>query len=220
LLVLIAGLSDGHKVVLAVQSVHRESTENWSRLLRDLKARGLRCPKLVMGDGHLGLWAGLRNIYPEADEQRCWNHRIVNLLDRVPKRYERTAVELLRKVAYAPTQQEAEREKAAFQRWCRRHGYEDAARLIDEDWERMVTFYRYPRERWTHLRTTNMVESPLAALRLHTDAAKRFKRVENDTAVIWKMLLVAEVWHEATYVDGVRVQQHTSTSNEMDRAAA
>ena len=102
---------------------------------------------------HLGLWAGLRNIYPEADEQRCWNHRIVNLLDRVAKRHQRTATELLRKVAYAPTQQEAEREKAAFQRWCRRQGYEDAARLIDEDWERLVVFYRYPRAHWTHLRT-------------------------------------------------------------------
>jgi len=234
LLVLIAGLSDGHKVVLAVHSGHRESTESWSRLLRDLQARGLRCPKLVIGDGQLGLWAGLRNIYPEADEQRCWHHRIVNLLDRVAKRHQRTATELLRKVAYAPTQQEAEREKAAFQRWCRRQGYEDAARLIDEDGERLVAFYRYPRAHWTHLRTTNVVESPLAALRLRTDAAKRFKRVENATAVIWKMLLVAEqrfrrlnaphlvakVCHGATYLDGVRVQQHTSRSNEMERAAA
>ena len=101
LLVLIAGPSDVHKVVLAVQSGHRESTESWSRLLRDLQARGLRCLQLVIGDGHLGLWAGLRNIYPQADEQRCWNHRIVNLLDRVPKRHQRTATELLRKVAYA-----------------------------------------------------------------------------------------------------------------------
>ena len=234
LLVLIAGLSDGHKVILAVQSGHRESTESWSRLLRDLQARGLRCPKLVIGDGHLGLWAGLRNVYPEADEQRCWHHRIVNLLDRVAKRHQRTAVELLRKVAYAATCEQAEQEKAAFQRWCRRQGYEDAARLIDEDWERLVAFYRYPREHWTHLRTTNVVESPLAALRLRTDAAKCFKRVENATAVIWKMRrvaekrfrrlnaqhLVAEVWNGATYRDGVRVQQLTSASNQLERAAA
>ena len=97
-----------------------------------------------------------------------------------------------------------------------------------------MAFYRYPRAHWTHLRTTNVVESPLAALRLRTDAAKRFKRVENATAVIWKMLLVAEqrfrrlnaphlvaeVWQGATYVDGVRAQQHTSPPNLRERAAA
>jgi len=76
LLVAIAGLSDGRKVVLALHSGQRESTESWARLLRDLRARGLRCPRLVIGDGHLGIWAALRQVYPEAAEQRCWNHRI------------------------------------------------------------------------------------------------------------------------------------------------
>src|SRR5881409_3470322 len=74
-LVVLAGLADGRKTIIAVTSGHRESTESWSAVLRDLKARGMNAPKLVIGDGHLGIWGALRNIYPEAGEQRCWNHR-------------------------------------------------------------------------------------------------------------------------------------------------
>jgi transposase-like protein len=191
-LVLLAGLSDGRKVLLALKSGHRESAESWASILRDVRARGLRAPCLVIGDGHLGIWAGLRQVYPEAREQRCWNHRILNLLDRIGKRDQPAATARLRNIVYAETLEEAERQKTAFQEWCRQRGYEDAGELIDEDWERMVTFYGFPKEHWGHLRTTNPVESPFAALRLRTAAAKRFKRVENATAVIWKMLLIAE----------------------------
>jgi len=88
--------------------------------------------------------------------------------------------------------QSAATDKRVFQNWCLEHGYERAAELIDENWEQMVTFYRFPRSHWRHLRTTNVVESPFAALRLRTDAAKRFKKVANATAVVGKMLLVAE----------------------------
>ena len=222
-LVALAGLSDGRKVLLALRSGQRESTQSWASILRDLRARGLRAPRLVIGDGHLGIWSGLREVYPEAAEQRCWNHRIVNLLDRVGKRDQATARELLRAVAYADTLEQAERRKATFQRWCRERDYGDAAELIEQDWERMTTFYAFPREHWTHLRTTNPLESPFAALRLRTDAAKRFKKVENATAVIWKMLVIAEsrfrrlnapellseVLLGAVYVNGVRVSQHS-----------
>ena len=220
LLVAVAALSDGRKVVLAVQSGQRESTESWTRLLRDLKARGLRWPRLVIGDGHLGLWAALRNVYPEAEEQRCWNHRILNVLDRIGRRDQAGAKELLDKIAYAATREAAERAKATFQRWCQERAYEDAGRLLDEDWERMVTFFGFPQAHWTHLRTTNPVESPFAALRLRTAAAKRFKKVENATAVIWKLLLVGErkfqrlhapellveVWNGAQFLNGIRVE--------------
>src|SRR5688572_3930884 len=86
LLVAVAALADGRKVVLAVQSGQRESTESWSAILRDLKKRGLACPKLVIGDGALGIWGALANVFPAAGEQRCWNHRLINVLDRVPKK--------------------------------------------------------------------------------------------------------------------------------------
>ena len=222
LLVALAGLSDGRKVLLALESGQRESTESWSGLLRDLRARGLRAPRLVIGDGHLGIWAALRNVFPEAAEQRCWNHRMVNVLDKIGRRDQPVARDLLRTVVYAETVEAAQRAKRAFQQWCGQRGYEDAGRLLDQDWERMTTFFRFPKEHWGHLRTTNPVESPFAALRLRTVAAKRFKRVDNATAVIWKLLLIAErtfrrlnapelleeVWHGAQFVNGIYVHDH------------
>ncbi len=192
LLVVLAGLSDGRKVIVAVASGPRESTEAWAALLRELRARGLRAPVLVIGDGHLGIWGALRDIYPETAEQRCWNHRMVNVLDRLPKRAQPQAKALLTAIAYAETREEAERRKAEFQRWVARRGHEEAARVLERDWDRFVTFYQFPKEHWPHLRTSNPVESPFAALRLRTDAAKRFKKVGNATTIIWKMLMLAE----------------------------
>jgi len=192
LLVVIAGLVDGRKVVVAVTPGHRESIESWSEVLRDLRDRGMNPPKLVIGDGNLGIWGALRNVWPEADQQRCWNHKILNVLDKLPRTQHVAAKSMLSAIAYAPTQAQAEQKRREFEAWCHKHGYTKAAETINRDWEQMLTFYRYPREHWVHLRTTNIVESPLAALRLRTDAAKRFKRVERATAVIWKMLMIAQ----------------------------
>jgi transposase-like protein len=218
MLVVLAALRNGQKVILAVESGYRESTESWAALLRDLKRRGLRAPKLVIGDGHLGIWGALTAIFPEAAEQRCWNHRIMNVLDKLPRTRQAEARSLLTKIPYAATREEAERQKQAFQAWCTKRGLAEVGHRLDRDWERMVTFYQFPREHWKHLRTTNPVESPFAAVRLRTAAAKRFKKVENATAVIWKTLLVAEqtfrrldapellpdVVHGVGYVNGVR----------------
>ena len=191
-LVAVAGLSDGTKVVLTLEAGHRESEASWSSMLRGLKKRGLRSPKLIIGDGHLGIWAAVRNVFPEAQEQRCWNHRILNVLDRVPKKNQLEAKPLLTAIPYAENRKACEKLKAKFQEWCRRKNLPDAARVLDEDWGRMVSFYSFPKPHWQHLRTSNVVESPFAALRLRTDAAKRFKKVENATAAIFKLLLVAE----------------------------
>ena len=178
LLVAVAGLSDGRKVLVALEAGHRESEASWSRLLRALRDRGMKTPHLVIGDGHLGIWAALRQVFPQAQEQRCWNHRILNVLDKLPKKTQARAKIMLRAVAYAGTREEAERLKRVFQSWCHAQGYSGAAHLLEQDWDRMVTFYRFPKDHWIHLRTTNVVESAFAALRLRTDAAKRFKKVE------------------------------------------
>lgn len=220
LLVLLAALSDGRKVVLAVTPGYRESTESWGAVLRDVRARGLRPPRLVVGDGHLGIWKALRHVYPEADEQRCWNHKTINVLDKLPKRQQAAGTALLRQIPAAPTRREAERRRDQFVAWCDQHGYTDAAKCLLTDWERLVTFYQFPQPHWQHLRTSNPVESPFAAARLRTDAAKRFKLVQNATAVIWKMLLVAEqsfrrvkhpelmplVYRGVKFEDGMQVQ--------------
>jgi transposase-like protein len=192
LLVIVGGLLDGRKVILTVEPGYRESTESWSVVLRDLKDRGLNCPRLVIGDGHLGIWGALANVYPDASEQRCWNHKIVNVLDKLPKKAQPQARRRLQDVVYAESRPEAEKKRDVFLGWCRKEGYRVAGETLVRDWGRMVTFYQFPKEHWKHLRTTNVVESPFAALRLRTDAAKRYKKVENATVVIWKMLLLAE----------------------------
>ena len=224
LLVVLAALSDGRKVVLAVTPGHRESTASWAEVLRDLRDRGLRAPRLVIGDGHLGIWSAVRQVYPDAEEQRCWNHRILNVLDKLPKRQQGTAKALLCPIPYAPTRREAEQQRDQFVHWCQQQGYPGAAKCLEADWDRLVAFYQFPQPHWQHLRTTNPVESPFAAARLRTDAAKRFRLVKNATAVIWKMLLVAEqtfrrvkhpelmpvVYRGGTFVDGMLVNKEVA----------
>ena len=191
LLVMIGVLTNGQKVVLSVESGQRESKESWGMILRDLRKRGLKPWRCTIADGHLGLWAALGEQYPTLAEQRCWNHKIVNVLDAIPKKYQAEARPLLCAMPYAETQATCEALRADFTNRYRKVAPKAVERLAD-DWERLVTFYQFPREHWPHLRTTNVVESPFATVRLRTTAAKRFKKAENATALIWKILQVAE----------------------------
>jgi len=192
LLVAIGGLSNGEKVVLTVEPGYRESNEGWSGVLRDLKERGMNRPRMVVGDGHLGIWGALSNVYPGVLEQRCWNHKVMNVLDKLPRKAQVQAKLGLQKIFSSESLKEAEDNRNLFVGWCKKESYPGAREALERDWDRMVTFYQFPREHWRHLRTTNIVESPFAALRLRTAAAKRFKKVNNATAVIWKMLMLAE----------------------------
>jgi transposase-like protein len=218
LLVIIGATKDGEKVVLAVESGQRESKESWAGVLRDLTARGMRAPRCLVADGHLGIWAALGELWPSCEEQRCWNHKMLNVLDQVPIRKQAPVRQHLRSMMYAESRAECER---ARDKCIRQFGqlYPKAMAALERDWERMVTFYNYPQEHWVHLRTTNIVESPFASVRLRTTAAKRYKRVDNACAMIWKLLLVAQktfrrlnaphllaaVAAGAKYVDGVAV---------------
>jgi len=193
LLVAVAGFVDGHKEIVALQAGYRESTESWADLLRDLKSRGMNAPAVIVGDGHLGIWAALREVYPSSLEQRCWNHKMLNVLDKLPRKVHGEARDQLRAMMYAPEQAACEALRDAFVEWCRQRQWLAAAQTLERDWERLVTFFQLPREHWVHLRTSNIVESPFAAVRLRTDAAKRFKRVDNATAAIWKMLMVGQL---------------------------
>jgi transposase-like protein len=191
LLVVIVATSDGKKHVVAVESGERESIESWSRVLRDLKGRGLKALRLVVADGHLGIWGALATIYPTCDEQRCWNHKMLNVLDQVPLKKQPAMRAWLRKIMYAETKEQAEKLRKQCVAQYRKL-FPKAMDALERDWDRMVTYYDYPSEHWKHLRTTNIVESPFASVRLRTSAAKRFKRVENACALIWKLLCVAE----------------------------
>lgn len=220
LLVIVGGLLDGRKVILAVEPGYRESTESWSGVLRDLKERGLNCPRLVIGDGHLGIWGALANVYPEAAEQRCWNHKMVNVLDRLPRKAQPQAKGRLQGIAYAGSRPEAERKRDDFLAWCRQEGHQAAGDTLMRDWERMVTFHRFPKEHWKHLRTTNVVESPFAALRLRTDAAKRYKKVENATVMIWKTLMLAERRFRKLDAPGKLIEVYLGSNVEQGMEAA
>ena len=232
LLVIVAGLRDGRKVVLAVESGYRESAQSWGGLLRELRGRGMSAPRLVVADGHLGIWAALSAVFPEAAEQRCWNHKIVNVLDALPKKLQAEARPLLCAIPYAPTRREAERQREEFRS---RYGQQQpkAAETLERDWERLMAFYGFPKEHWKHLRTTNPVESPFAAVRLRTAAGKRYKKVANATALIWRVLMVAErsfrrldhpellpeVAEGAAYEDGVRVLREVNSAADEEAAA-
>jgi putative transposase len=215
LLVLIGALTAGRKVVLAVESGQRESKESWGAVLRELRARGLRPWRCTVADGHVGLWGALGEPQPTAAEQRCGNHRITNVLDAIPQKHQAAARTLLCAMPYAETQAACEQLRAQFDGRYRQLAPKAVERL-GHDGERLITFYQFPREHWRHLRTTNVVESPFAAVRLRTTAAKRFKKVGSATAMIWKVLQVAQqtfrrlnapallpaVYAGATYADG------------------
>ena len=189
-LVIIGAMADGTKEVLALTSGYRESKDAWADVLRDLRDRGLVAPKLLVADGNLGIWAAAAEVWPEVREQRCWNHKIMNVRQRLPRRQWEEARRVLSTIPYAPTRAEADHRRDQFAK--RFAVYADAVQTLSRDWERMTSFYDFPEDHWIHLRTTNIVESPFASVRLRTDAAKRFKRVPNATALIWKMLLVVE----------------------------
>jgi len=228
LLVLIGADAEGRKHVLAVTSGERESMPTWTAVLRDLKARGLCAPKLTIADGHLGIWGAIAAIYPTSGEQRCWNHKLRNVLDAVPKKRQAEVKAHLQQIANAATLREAIALRHTFARAYSR-ALPKAVACLERDWDRLVSYYAFPQEHWKHLRTTNVIESPFAAVRLRTSAAKRFRRIDNATTLIWKTLLVVEqhfrklnapqlctaVFDGVIFTDGVRTLTPT-----RDRRAA
>lgn len=232
LLVIVGALSNGEKVLLACDAGERESKTAWGAILRELKARGLKLPACLIADGHLGIWAALTEQSPNTAEQRCWNHKIVNVLDHFAKKDQAEAGALLKKMMYAPTRGSCERVRRAFAlRYRKTHP--KAIATIERDWERMLTYYDFPKEHWVHLRTTNIVESPFQAVRLRTEASRRFKKVENAEAMVWKLLTVAEkswrklnapnllkvVYDGNRFKDGATVKSRKSKTEETRIAA-
>jgi transposase-like protein len=169
LLVIIGATTDGKKILLACEGGQRESKDSWAAIIRDLMKRGLRLPKLSVADGHLGIWAALGEIHPIGREQRCWNHRSCNVLDKLPKKEQPAAKQLLRAMSYADSRAECEKQRDRFISRYRKN-YPKAAETLVKDWERLVSFYAFPKEHWVHLRTTNIVESPFDMVRLRTNA--------------------------------------------------
>jgi len=188
LLCVVGARDDGEKELLAMEPGYRESKESWAETLRDLRNRGLEAPMAAMGDGALGLWAALDEVYPTTEHQRCWNHRITNVQAKLPKRLQKEARCRLREMVEAPTQKECEELRDRYAAELLATDQRAAAETVLRDWEDFITFYHYPREHWIHLRTTNPLESVFSGVRLRTDATRRMRRRDNALYLVFKIV--------------------------------
>jgi len=188
LLCVVGAREDGEKELLGMEPGYRESKESWAEILRNLRNRGLEAPLTATGDGALGLWAALNEVYPTTEHQRCWNHRATNVQAKLPKRYQAEARRRLREMYEAPTQKECEELRDRYVAELRGRDQRAAAETVLRDWDDFVTFYHYPKEHWIHLRTTNPIESIFSGVRLRTDAAKRMRRRDNALYLVFKIV--------------------------------
>jgi transposase-like protein len=188
LLCVIGAAEDGTKELLAMTEGYRESTASWRELFRSLRDRGLTAPLLGMGDGGLGAWAALTEVFPSTRHQRCWNHRVLNVQDQLPKRLQAQARQELRALWEAPTRKECEERRDRYVAKLQGQGQAAAAATVLRDWEDFLAFYDFPQEHWLHLRTTNAIESVFSGVRLRTDVAKRMGKRENALYLVFKLV--------------------------------
>ena len=167
LLVVIGVRADGRKELVALADGFRESTESWADLLRDARRRGMAAPVLAVGDGALGFWKAVREVFPETREQRCWFHKIANVLNALPKSAQTAAKAALAEIYAAEDKTHA---AAAARSFAAEYGvkWPKAAAKITDDLDVLLGFYDFPAEHWIHLRTTNPIESTFATVRLRT----------------------------------------------------
>ena len=190
-LVLIGVREDGSKELIAVEDGYRESKESWLSVLRDLAARGVEAPLLAIGDGALGFWAALREVWPESKEQGCWVHRTANVLDKLPKRLQPRAKSQLHEIFRAETKEIAKEQVDKFVT-----EYEDkypkAVESLLRDRQRLLTFYDFPAAHWQSIRSANVVESSFATVRLRQRVTKGAGSRAKGLTMAFKLLAMAE----------------------------
>ena len=220
LLVMIGVRADGRKELIALADGYRESTESWADLLRDCARRGMRAPVLAVGDGALGFWGALGEVFPQARAQRCWFHKIANVLGALPKSAHPAAKKALAEIWNAEDKDHALKAVKAFQS---AYGakYGKAVAKVTDDLDELLAFYEFPAEHWIHLRTTNPIESTFATVRHRTKVTKgpgsraaglamAFKLIESAQSR-WRAVnaphLVALVRAGATFTNGKLVER-------------
>ncbi len=217
ILVLMGATADGHKELIALSDGFRESEQSWKALLLDGQARGLSvAPSLAVGDGALGFWKALRQVFPTTREQRCWVHKTANVLDKLPKAQQPKAKARLHDIWQAETKAAAEKALDLFVATCEAK-YAKAVSCLVKDRAELLVFYDFPAQHWIHVRTTNPIESTFATVRLRTAKTKGsgcrsacltmvFKLMES-AAKKWRLLngspLLAKVITGVRFVDGV-----------------
>ena len=231
-LVIIGVRPDGTKELIAVEDGYRESKASWSELLRDLKRRGMQAPVLAIGDGALGFWAAVRDVWPETREQRDWCHKMANVLDKLPKRLQAKAKRMLREAMYAETKALAEEALDAFvAAFSPKH--EKAVECLQKDRERLLTFFDFPAEHWKHLRTSNPIESSFATLRLRQRVTKGAGTRTKALTMAFKLLDMAQQrWRRTNgsellplvragvcFVDGIQQEREQDDATNKDVAA-
>jgi transposase-like protein len=214
---------DGTKELVALSDGYREATESWADLLRDCRRRGMRAPVLAVGDGALGFWGALREVFPETRTQRCWFHKIANVLAALPKSAHPGAKKALVEIWNAEDRDHARRAAAAF-KLAYGAKFAKAVAKVTDDLDDLLAYYDYPAEHWIHLRTTNPIESTFATVRHRTKVTKgpgskaaglamAFKLIEAAQAR-WRAVnaphLVALVRNGATFKKGKLVERTTS----------
>jgi putative transposase len=193
LLVIIGVSKSGEKHLLSVESGYRESKDSWKSVLNDLRARGLNSPLLAAGDGALGFWAALREAdgFQDVKEQRCWVHKIANVLDKLPKRIQPRAKKILHDMMKAESEGDAEKEKTKFLNEFDAK-YPKATECLKKDWSELTNFFSFPAQHWQHIRTTNPIESSFATVKLRTRVTKGAGSTTAAATMAFKLLCEAE----------------------------
>lgn len=190
-LVIVGVRTDGTKELVALADGYRESTDSWADLLRDLKRRGMRAPVLAVGDGALGFWGALREVFPDTRGQRCWVHKLANVLSALPKSAQPTAKRMLAEIRDAEDRDHATRAADAFAREFGAKWPKAVAKIVG-DLEALLAFYDFPAEHWLHLETTNPIESTFATVRLRTKVTKGPGSRAAGLAMAFKLLEAAQ----------------------------
>jgi putative transposase len=190
-LVIVGVRADGTKELVAVADGERESTDSWAEVLRDLRRRGMQAPVLAVGDGALGLWAALRDVFPQTRHQRDWVHKLANVLGCLPKAVQAGARKALVEIRDAPDRPHAQR---AIEVFARDYGvkWPKAAAKITDDAEALLCFFDFPAEHWVHLKTSNPIESTFASVRLRTRVTKGPGSKAAGLAMAFKLLEAAQ----------------------------
>ncbi|MBA3573020.1 MAG: IS256 family transposase [Pyrinomonadaceae bacterium] len=204
MLVVIGADVTGKKHLLALEEGYRESKESWLAVLRQLKARGMNEPSVAVGDGGLGFWAAAAEVWRLTNQQRCWLHKVRNILDKLPQRERETAAQQLRAIYLSKSREEAKAKAVTLARsW--KGMYDAAAECVLDDLDRMFTFYDFPAEHSRHLRTTNPVESVFAPVRVRTNAMKRLRTARSGVHLIFQLIKRQEPkWQRISHAEKLR----------------
>jgi len=227
MLVLLGATPEGKKELLGFQVGVRESAQNWRELLVDIKARGLAVPpELAVGDGALGFWKAMDEVFPGTRHQRCWVHKIANVLNKVPKSMQPTVKADLREIWQADTRATAE---AAMDAFSGKYGakYEKAVACLIKDREALLSFYDFPAEHWDHLRTSNPIESVFATVRHRTVRTKGALSQKTAMLMVFKLVqAAARTWRRLKganqlpmVIQGVTFTDGVARTNNTNRAA-